>query len=68
MPKHRPGKIVTFKNGAKAKVMPNGRMRIISGPKKKKGGGIAVGGGLKKRKKRGGSIRIGGGMGMKKMY
>ena len=55
MPKRKPGTVVTFKNGAKAKVLPNGRMRIISGPKKKKGGGVMVGG----------SIRIGGG-GMKK--
>lgn len=51
MPKRKPGTVVTFKNGAKAKVLPNGRMRIISGPKKKKGGGVMVGG----------SIRIGGG-------
>ena len=63
----KPGSVHTAKNGAKYKIMPNGRARFISGPKKKKGGGVAVGGGLKKRKK-GGSIRIGGGMGMKKMY
>ena len=54
---------MTFKNGAKAKVLPNGRMRIISGPTKKsgkktKGGSISVGGSMRKR--RGGSISVGG--------
>ena len=64
MPKHKAGSIVTFKNGAKAKVLPNGRMRIISGPtkksggRKKKGGSISVGGSMRKRK--GGSISVGG--------
>ena len=48
MPKRKPGTIVTYKNGAKAKVLPNGRMRIISGPTKKSG------------KKKGGSIKVGG--------
>ena len=52
--KRKPGTIVTFKNGAKAKVMPNGRMRIISGPTKKAKS--------KSRSKKGGSIRLGGGM------
>ena len=57
MPKKKPGTIVVFKNGAKAKVLPNGRYRIISGPtrgvgskrkgKKKKGGGTSTGGGFK---------------------
>ena len=60
MAKRKPGTVVTFKNGAKAKVLPNGRMRIISGPKKKgskkKGGGVSTGGG----------IRTGGGMKKKK--
>ena len=49
MPKRKPGTIVTYKNGAKAKVLPNGRMRIISGPTKKGG-----------KKKKGGSIKVGG--------
>ena len=51
MPKRKPGTIVTYKNGAKAKVLPNGRMRIISGPtkkgKKKIGGSVATGGRMK---------------------
>ncbi len=55
--KKKPGTIVVFKNGAKAKVMPNGRYRIFAGPtrgpgskrkgKKKKGGSVATGGGFK---------------------
>ena len=57
MPKRKPGTIVTYKNGAKAKVLPNGRMRIISGPTKKagkkktKGGSIKVGGGVKRKRR-----------------
>ena len=53
MPKRKPGTIVTYKNGAKAKVLPNGRMRIISGPTKKSG---------KKKIKVGGSVATGGHM------
>ncbi len=51
--KKKPGTIVTCKNGAKAKVMPNGRYKFISGPtkgrgaKKKKGGSVVVGGSAK---------------------
>ena len=62
MPKHKPGTIVTYKNGAKAKVLPNGRMRIISGPTKKagkkktKGGSIKVGGAVKRKTKKGGGF------------
>ena len=54
MPKRKPGSIVTYKNGAKAKVLANGRMRIISGPTKKKG--------TKKKTKKGGSVSVGGGL------
>ena len=59
--KKKVGTIVTFKNGAKAKVMESGRYKIISGPtkkskKKKKAGSVSVGG----------SIRVGGGMKRKK--
>lgn len=50
MPKKKPG-TYTAKNGAKYKILPNGRARFISGPTKRKGG-----------KKKGGGIRIGGGM------
>ena len=56
MPKRKVGSVVTFKNGAKAKVLPSGRLRIFSGPtsgpgskrkgKKKKGGGLRTGGGV----------------------
>ena len=66
MPKRKVGSIVTFKNGAKAKVLPSGKMRIFAGPTKKsggrkkvsKGGSITVGGSM--RKKKGGSISVGG--------
>ena len=55
MPKRKPGTIVTYKNGAKAKVLPNGRMRIISGPTKKsgtkKGDSIKVGGAVKRKRR-----------------
>ena len=69
MPKHKVGSIVTFKNGAKAKVLPSGKMRIISGPtkksgRKKKGGSVSVGGSMRKRK--GGSVSVGGSMRKKK--
>ena len=56
MPKRKPGTTVTFKNGAKAKVLPNGRLRIISGPTS----GI---GSKRKGKRKGGSVRTGGGVG-----
>ena len=51
MPKRKVGSIVTFKNGAKAKVQPSGRLKIFKGPTKKT-----------KTKKKGGSISSGGGM------
>ena len=67
MPKKKPGSVHTAKNGAKYKILANGRARFISGPTKKgskrkttKGGSITVGGGLKRRTK-GGSVAIGGG-------
>lgn len=50
MPKKKPG-TYTAKNGAKYKILPNGRARFISGPTKRKGG-----------KKKGGGIKTGGGM------
>jgi hypothetical protein len=53
MPKKKVGSIVVFKNGAKAKVLPSGRYRIISGPTKGRGS---------KRKKKGGGVRVGGGV------
>lgn len=50
MPKKKVG-TYTAKNGAKYKILPNGRARFISGPTKKggkkKGGGIKTGGGMK---------------------
>ena len=59
--KKKAGTIVTFKNGAKAKVQANGRYKIISGPTKgrgakKKGGSVGVAG----------SVRVAGGMKKKK--
>ena len=66
MPKRKVGSVVTFKNGAKAKVLPSGRMRIFKGPTKKssgrkrttKGGSVSVGGGYSRKK--GGSVSVGG--------
>ena len=60
MPKKKPG-VYVAKNGAKYKVLANGKCRFISGPtrgrigvkkgkggkKGKKGGGMATGGGFK---------------------
>ena len=51
MPKKKPGSVHTAKNGAKYKIMPNGRARFISGPTKGRGA-----------KKKGGSVRVGGGL------
>lgn len=62
MPKRKVGSIVTFKNGAKAKVLASGRLQIFKGPtkkKKSKGGSITMGGSVRKNRK-GGSIHIGG--------
>lgn len=59
----KPG-IYTAKNGAKYKILANGKARFISGPtkgrgaKKKKGGGVAVAG----------SVRVAGGMKRKPKY
>ncbi len=55
MPKRKVGSIVTFKNGAKAKVQPSGKLKIFKGPTKRKrttrkGGSVSSGG----------SIRVGG--------
>ena len=58
--KKKPGSVHTAKNGSRYKILANGRARFISGPTKKKrtkkGGSIAVGGGLKKRTKKGGGF------------
>ena len=73
MPKRKVGSVVTFKNGAKAKVLPSGRMRIFKGPTKKsgkrttKGGSVSVGGGYsRKRTTKGGSVNVGGGYSRKR--
>ena len=60
MPKKRPGSVHTAKNGARYKILANGRARFISGPtkRKRKGGSVSVGGSARKRK--GGSARVGG--------
>jgi hypothetical protein len=62
MPKKQVGKIYTAKNGAKYKILPNGRAKFVkrsSGTGKKGGklggsvrvaGSVSVAGGLKKRK------------------
>jgi len=56
MPKKKPGSVHTAKNGAKYKIMPNGRCRFISGPTKgpgskkgkaKKGGSVSTGGSVR---------------------
>ena len=64
MPKKKPG-VYTAKNGAKYKIMPNGKARFISGPtkRKKKGGGMGHG-------KKGGMMhgKKGGGMGTKTQH
>ena len=65
MPKKKVGSVHTAKNGAKYKIMANGKARFISGPTKgpgakrkgkgkkaRKGGGVSVAGG----------VRIAGGM------
>jgi len=58
MPKKKVGSVHTARNGARYKIMANGKARFISGPTKRKG------------KKKGGSIRVGGSMGVggKMMY
>ena len=65
MPKRKVGSIVTFKNGAKAKVLASGRLQIFKGPTKKKtskGGSISVGGSMRRK---GGSISVGGSLNKK---
>ena len=58
MAKKKVGSVHTAKNGARYKIMPNGRARFISGPTKRKGGkGGKKGGGMGNKK--------GGGMGSK---
>jgi len=47
--KKKVGSVHTAKNGAKYKIMPNGKARFISGPTKGRGA-----------KKKGGSVRVGG--------
>ena len=57
MPKKKPG-VYTAKNGARYRILPNGKARFISGPTKRKGGG---------GKKKGGGLggKKGGGLGSK---
>ena len=71
MAKKKVGSVHTAKNGAKYKIMANGKARFISGPtigigskkKAKKGGSVGVGGsvriagGLKRKAKMGGGMR-----------
>ena len=51
MPKKKVGSVHTAKNGAKYKIMANGKAKFISGPTKgrgaKKGGGVSVAGGVR---------------------
>ena len=74
MAKKKVGSVHTAKNGARYKIMPNGRARFISGPTKraggkKKGGGMMhkhkKGGGMHMHKKGGGMYKMGAGMGNK---
>ena len=58
MAKKKPG-TYTAKNGAKYKILANGRARFISGPSKRKGG-KKKGGGMHKHG--GGMHKYGGGM------
>ena len=60
MPKKKPG-VYTAKNGAKYKIMANGKARFISGPTKRKG--AKKGGAM--HKKGGGMHNKGAGMGNK---
>lgn len=67
MPKKKPG-VYTAKNGAKYKILPNGKARFISGPTKR-GGGKKKGGGMHHGKKGGGMMgKKGGGMGSKTQH
>ena len=64
MPKKKVGSTHTASNGARYRILANGRARFISGPtkghkrkkRKRKGGSAAVGG----------SARVGGGLGLSK--
>ena len=49
MAKKKVGSVHTCKNGAKYKIMPNGRARFISGPTRRAGGG---------KKKKGGFLGV----------
>ena len=46
MAKKKVGSVHTCKNGAKYKIMPNGRARFISGPTRRAGGGKKKKGGF----------------------
>ena len=46
MAKKKVGSVHTCKNGAKYKIMPNGRARFISGPTRRAGGGKMKNGGF----------------------
>lgn len=67
MAKKKVGSVHTAKNGARYKIMPNGRARFISGPTKRSGGGKKKGGGLMHKKGGGmyGGMKKGAGMGNK---
>jgi hypothetical protein len=60
MAKKKIGSVHTCKNGATYKIMPNGRARFLTGPTKRKskggsirvGGGVSVGGAVRKKRKR----------------
>lgn len=68
MAKKKVGSVHTAKNGARYKIMPNGRARFISGPTKRSGGGKKKGGGMHMHKKGGGmygGMKKGAGMGNK---
>ena len=61
--KKKPGSVHTAKNGARYKILANGRARFISGPTKKKTtrkktGGSARVGGAARRKRRGGGLGL----------
>lgn len=50
MAKKKVGSVHTCKNGAKYKIMPNGRARFISGPTKRAGSGKKKGAGMYAKK------------------
>ena len=65
MPKKKPG-VYTAKNGAKYKILANGKARFISGPTKR--GGKRKGGAMHRKGGGMGHGRKGGGMGAKTQH